>query len=57
MGYVTVFSDVEAVLRQGARLGQGRRRRQRLHGQFRPYDKITREEFAALLCNFAKSKG
>ena len=26
-------------------------------GNFRPYDKITREEFASLLANFAKNKG
>ena len=27
------------------------------NGSFRPNDSITREEFAALLCNFAKAKG
>ena len=27
------------------------------NGEFRPYDQITREEFASLLANFAKSKG
>ncbi len=27
------------------------------NGDFRPYDKITREEFASLLANFAKNKG
>ncbi len=58
-GYVTGFSDVDGhayyakalAWANAADVANGS------NGQFRPLDKITREEFASLLANFAKSKG
>ena len=58
-GYVTGFSDVDGKQYFGKALAWAKTAgvANGSNGQFRPYDKITREEFAALLCNFAKSKG
>ena len=58
-GYVTGFNDVDGKQYFGKALAWAKAAgvANGSNGQFRPYDKITREEFAALLCNFAKSKG
>ena len=58
-GYVTGFSDVDGKQYFGKALAWAKAAgvANGSNGQFRPYDKIIREEFAALLCNFAKSKG
>ena len=58
-GYVTGFSDVDgkAYFAKALAWAKAAGVANGSNGQFRPYDKITREEFAALLCNFAKSKG
>ena len=58
-GYVTGFSDVDghAYFAKALAWAKASGVANGSNGQFRPYDKITREEFASLLANFAKSKG
>ena len=58
-GYVTGFNDVDGKQYFGKALAWAKAAgvANGSNGQFRPYDKITREEFASLLANFAKSKG
>ncbi len=58
-GYVTGFSDVDGKAYYAKALAWAKASgvANGSNGQFRPYDKITREEFASLLANFAKSKG
>ena len=58
-GYVTGFSDVDghAYFAKALAWAKAAGVANGSNGQFRPYDKITREEFASLLANFAKVKG
>ena len=58
-GYVTGFSDVDghAYFAKALAWAKASGVANGSNGQFRPYDKITREEFVSLLANFAKSKG
>ena len=58
-GYVTGFSDVDghAYFAKALAWAKASGVANGSNGQFRPYDKITREEFASLLANFAKVKG
>ena len=58
-GYVTGFSDVDghAYFARALAWAKAAGVANGSNGQFRPYDKITREEFASLLANFAKVKG
>ena len=58
-GYVTGFSDVNghAYFAKALAWAKAAGVANGSNGQFRPYDKITREEFASLLANFAKVKG
>ena len=58
-GFETGFNDVDGKQYFGKALAWAKAAgvANGSNGQFRPYDKITREEFASLLANFAKSKG
>ena len=58
-GYETGFSDVDghAYFAKALAWAKASGVANGSNGQFRPYDKITREEFVSLLANFAKSKG
>ena len=58
-GYVTGFSDVDghAYFAKALAWAKAAGVANGSNGQFRPYDKITREEFASLLANFSKVKG
>jgi len=58
-GWITGFSDVDgkAYFAEALAWANAADVANGSNGQFRPYDKITREEFASLLANFAKSKG
>ena len=58
-GYVTGFSDVDghAYFAKALAWAKASGVANGSNGQFRPYDKITREEFASLLANFSKVKG
>ncbi len=58
-GYVTGFSDVDghAYFAKALAWAKASGVANGSNGQFRPFDKITREEFVSLLANFAKSKG
>ena len=58
-GYETGFSDVDgkAYFAKALAWANAADVANGSNGKFRPYDKITREEFASLLANFAKSKG
>ena len=58
-GYVTGFDDVDGKQYFGKALAWAKASgvANGSNGKFRPYDKITREEFVSLLANFAKSKG
>ena len=58
-GYVTGYSDVDGKAYYAKALAWANATdvANGSNGQFRPLDKITREEFASLLANFAKSKG
>ena len=58
-GYVTGFSDVDghAYFARALAWAKAAGVANGSNGQFRPYDKITREEFASLLANFSKVKG
>ena len=58
-GYVTGFNDVDgkAYFAKAIAWANAVDVANGSNGSFRPYDKITREEFASLLANFAKVKG
>ena len=58
-GYETGFSDVDGHAYYAKALAWAKASgvANGSNGQFRPLDKITREEFVSLLANFAKSKG
>ena len=58
-GYETGFSDVDghAYFAKALAWAKASGVANGSNGQFRPTDKITREEFVSLLANFAKSKG
>ena len=58
-GYVTGFNDVDGKAYYAKALAWAKASgvANGSNGNFRPYDKITREEFVSLLANFAKSKG
>ena len=58
-GYNTGFSDVDghAYFAKALAWAHASGVANGSNGEFRPYDQITREEFASLLANFAKSKG
>ena len=58
-GYITGFNDVDGKAYYGKAIAWAKASgvANGSNGSFRPNDSITREEFAALLCNFAKAKG
>ena len=58
-GWITGFNDVDgkAYFAEALAWANAADVANGSNGQFRPYDKITREEFASLLANFAKTKG
>ena len=58
-GYITGFNDVDGKAYYGKAIAWAKAAgvANGSNGSFRPNDSITREEFAALLCNFAKAKG
>jgi hypothetical protein len=58
-GYETGFNDVDghAYFAKALAWAKASGVANGSNGQFRPLDKITREEFVSLLANFAKSKG